>query len=191
MNLIKTHYTPNIRPSPRNHLRSHLHLHSQCSPLFATLRPNRPEHPDSDDSDASNRGEEDENYLSDPHLRKYYYIDPGMIQYQRASFEQLFHHFTVPLTGYELRRIVEGRRLKLSVEDMSVILLVYHQTWEDTTDETWNSIAELLTDWAAEKIVRETLPIILSCSEAIADNPIKIPLRVRHVSNEVHEPPVQ
>ena len=121
----------------------------------------------------------DDTPAPDPALRDPV-IDPGIIHYQRASFEQLFHNLTVPLTGYELRRIVEGRRLKLSVENASVLLLVYHHTWTDATDDTWNSMAELLTDWSAEKIVRETLPVILSSMDTITNNPIKLPLRVRH-----------
>jgi hypothetical protein len=119
---------------------------------------------------------------ADPITRKYHYIDPGMIQYQRASLEQLFHSLVIPLTGYELRQIVGGRRLKLSVENASVLLLVYQTSWEDVTEDSWNSIAELLSDWAAEKIVRETLPPLIASMDIqeLTDNPIKLPLRVNH-----------
>jgi hypothetical protein len=119
---------------------------------------------------------------ADPVIQKYHYIDPGMIQYQRASLEQLFHSLVIPLTGYELRQIVGGRRLKLTVENDAVLLLVYQSRWEDATDESWNSIAELLSDWAAEKIVRESLPPLIACMDVqeFTEDSIKVPLRVNH-----------
>lgn len=171
MHRIKT----SVQAYPRL-LRPTLRYRWHYFPMAATVRPGHPEPPDPEDSGTN----ANTNPETDPSLHKYHYIDPGTIHYQRASLEQLFHNLTIPLTGYELRRIAEGRRLKLSVENASVILLVFSYTWEDATDDTWNSFAELLSDWAAEKIVRETLPVLLSCSETLPDSPIKIPLRVRH-----------
>jgi hypothetical protein len=140
-----------------------------------------------DDSDRDD-DDHDETY-TDPLLRKFHYIDPGMLQYQRASLETLFYQETVPLTGPELKHLAEGRRLKLSVEDDSVILLVYLSSWVDATDEMWASMAELLSDWATENHIRASLPTVLANPILFHDHnhyhnqeniPVKIPLKVRH-----------
>jgi hypothetical protein len=120
----------------------------------------------------------------DPVLRKFHYIDPGMMQYQRATFERMFQSVVVPLSGEELKKIAEGRRLKLSMEDTMVVLLVYSGAWENATDDTWNSMAELLNDWSASQLLRETLSTLLSCAADIPEDPLKISLKVRKEAPE-------
>jgi hypothetical protein len=146
-------------------LSRHQHLHA--------IRPSTPEpEPDSDPNPVPD---------PDPVLDKFHYIDPGMLQYQRATFEKLFHNLTVPLNGDELKRLAEGRRLKLSIEGNTVLLLVYRETWSPNNPDLWTSMADLLNDWSAHTVARETLPILLSNMDQIQEEPIKIPLRVQRL----------
>lgn len=106
---------------------------------------------------------------------KFYRIDPGELHYYRATFERLFHSAIAPLTGDELKKIMQGRRLQLTMEGSSVMLMVYTEPWSNATDDTWDGMAALLSDWSADAIVRE-----LDLTAPFKD-PMFIPLKVRRV----------
>ena len=126
---------------------------------------------------------DDNPYEDDPVLKKFHFIDPGVLQYQRATFETLFHQVSEPLSGEELRLLAEGHRIKLVVEDKMVILLFYNTKWKDVDEKLWDNMATILTSWSAEKIVREAFPHILAEPSIFGDNEfIKIPLNIRHES---------
>lgn len=120
---------------------------------------------------------------TDPVLDKFHHIDPGMLHYQRATFERLFHAAIAPLTGDELKKIMHGRRLQLTMGDASnasgakdaVILMVYTEPWKNATDDTWNGMAALLSDWSADAVIRE-----LDLTDGHTE-PLFIPLKVRRV----------
>jgi hypothetical protein len=125
--------------------------------------------------------EDDDLALTDETFRKFHYIDPGVIQYQRASFENLFYSTPAHLTGEELQQLAENNLLELSVENAVVLLLIYNRPWTEATAQDWDRMAELLNDWTAEKVVRETLTAIFANIELFdGEAPLKVPLNVRH-----------
>ena len=108
---------------------------------------------------------------------KFYSIDPGELHYYRATLERLFHSATAPLSGDELKKIMHGRRLQLTMEGHAVILMVYTEPWKNATDDTWNGMAALLSDWSADTLVRE-LDLAADGGDPV---PLFIPLKVRKV----------
>jgi hypothetical protein len=129
--------------------------------------------------------EDNNEELEDPILKKVSYIDPGMMSYKRATFESLFYKIPTPLTGSELKLLTKGHKLKFSIEKDIIILLIFNHLWTDANDVVWENMAELLSDWCSESILRETLPPLLTL-ESVFDGKdfISIPLGVKH-----HPPP--
>lgn len=128
---------------------------------------------------------EEPNEHNDPVLKKMYYIDPGMMSYKRSTFESLFYKIPSPMDGQELKSLAKGHRLKFSIDGDIIVLLIFNHLWNDANDVIWDNMAELLSDWSSETILRESLPVLLS-SETVFDGKehISIPLKVKH-----HPPP--
>lgn len=152
--------------------RFYQHRHSLISTRIAISKDTPPPSPDaSNDPDEHN----------DPVLKKVYYVDPGMMSYKRATFESLFHKIDMPLIGSELKTLAKGRKLKFSIKDDTIILVIYQYPWDDANEVIWDNMAELLSDWSSENMLRETLPILLA-SDAIFEGKefITLPLKVKH-----------
>lgn len=121
------------------------------------------------------------NVHNDPVLKKLHYIDPGTMNYKRATFESLFYKSSSPLTGPELKTLSKGKKLKLSVQDREIVLHIYSVHWDDASNYEWDSMAELLSDWTCEGLIREVLPVIAT-NESMFEGKefLIIPLKVTH-----------
>lgn len=121
------------------------------------------------------------NIHNDPVLKKMHYIDPGTMSYKRATFESLFYKSSSPLTGPELKTLSKGKKMKLSVQDRAIVLHIYAIQWDDINGHVWDSMAELLSDWTCEGLIREVLPVIAT-NESMFEGKefLIIPLKVTH-----------
>lgn len=104
------------------------------------------------------------------------------LQSKRKALEALYFRDTSPMSGKELKILCKGKQLRLGMNENNVILKVYSKaSWEDASDEIWDSMAGLITDWCAELTVREAMPLILSNPSFMEDKEyVIIPLKVYH-----------
>jgi hypothetical protein len=119
---------------------------------------------------------------NDPILRKYYRIEPGAISYKRNALDTLFYKSDIPLSGQELQFICKSKKLDLRCGNDIVLLRINKDEW-DATGMMWDSLAELLTDWAAEVLVREGIPPIVNNPILFDEHGyVELPLKVRRAN---------
>jgi len=86
------------------------------------------------------------------------------------------------LSGQELQFICKSKKLDLRCGNDIVLLRINKDEW-DATGMMWYSLAELLTDWAAEVLVREGIPPIVNNPILFDEHGyVELPLKVRRAN---------
>lgn len=72
--------------------------------------------------------------------------------------KSLFFKSNIPLTGHELKNILQERPVRLSICGNAVTMRVLSKSQEEVMHEaTYTHLAGLLNDWCATAVVRDTL----------------------------------
>lgn len=124
----------------------------------------------------------------DPVLRKFHYLDPGVVQYKKYALNSLLGEDKMALSMQEMQDLLEPRFTKVMIdtvvgEDQGVYLRIREWTKNDEEDAFRRTVA-CLNHWRSGELVRKEIIKRLIDGTLEEGDEWMIPLRVTYVTWE-------